>query len=121
MSFDPGMYQTVGIMRQNMDVLMNQIQALSSNKGSSEQETAKLDQMSTSFTDSEDKLEKKLENQAQEMKSVESENAQMKKQLDQQAQEMKTVEGELKAQQGLQGKVKELQVEVKKAQDEAKK
>jgi len=83
-----GLYQSLAMMRQNMDVLMNEAATLAGGSANaSPLATAELDKMSENFTSYERKMTKEVD-------TLEIENAAMKKQLDTQALEMKALEQE---------------------------
>jgi len=89
-----GLYQSLAMMRQNMEVLMNQAATMGGGSGStSPMAIAELDKMSQNFTSYERKMTKEVD-------TLESENAAMKKQLDAQAQEMKALEQEKEKHEG---------------------
>jgi len=82
------LYQGLAAMKQSMDMLMGQATGGMPTVGQATTDplVAKIAQMSQSFKQEEDKMEKKVE-------SLESEDASMKRQLDKQARELNSMQG----------------------------
>lgn len=90
----PPWYQGLSLLRQNMDTLMNEVATLANGQANTGSVTAKVDDMSKHFMADEQKMDKRLDDQANEIKTLEQENGAMRKQLDDQTHEMKTMEQE---------------------------
>jgi len=79
------MYQGLQMLNQNLAVLMNQAASQVQSGEAAGPLAAKLDQVSKNFMVDENKMEKRLDDQAQEMKNLEEQNTAMRKQLNEQA------------------------------------
>lgn len=109
------MYQGLQMLNQNLAVLMNQAASQMQSGEAAGPLAAKLDQVSKNFMLDENKMEKRLDDQAQEMKNLEEQNTAMRKQLNEQADLIHGVEpGKFEAKKGeLRGKVQAVKAKPK--------
>merc|ERR1719375_1842701 len=86
------LYQSLTMMRQNLDVLISQTGAVGSGETHDTELAAKVDKLSESFASAEHKLEERIDEQGQEFKLLRTDNSALRKRLDEEVDQVKAME-----------------------------